>query len=97
MERLEGGKGEGRGAGGASVGATGRLAQLNRKKQILTSAANFGTPGSTFYPPRCRCSTSRWCTREQIPVPCRLEGACWLRTAEASPFLDVVPAGHGRE
>ena len=31
---------------------------------------------------------------EYIPVPWRLEGTCWPRTAEASPFFDL-PVGHG--
>ena len=58
MEGLEGGKGEGRGAGGASAGATGRLAQLNRKKQILISAANFGICRQYLLLPRCGFSTT---------------------------------------
>ena len=70
-------------------------AQLNRKKQIFIGYKfwHIQAVSTFFYSLRCRCSTPRRCTREQIPVPWCLKGTCWPGTAKASPFFDV-PVGH---
>ena len=83
MEGLEGGKGEGRGAGYALVGATGRL---GTKKQILTSAANVGTCRQYLLLLEMSVQHSKKVQEETDSYSLRLEGSCWLRTAEASPF-----------